>query len=130
MRYLIITAQVAVVFVLCRWAFIYGPQWVPQPAATDTASRLAYAVQWLLIPGLILLMLVIATMQNRFFNKPFTDGRRTDLPPFLEINMRVTQNTMEQSLLAVLTWPALALALPADRIGLVAVVAVLFGIVA
>lgn len=128
MRFFIIVPQICVVFLLCWWASVAGPPLMPQPAATDTASRLAYAMQWLLIPAAILSALLMTTAQYRFFNKRFTDGSRADLTPFLEINLRATQNTLEQTILAIIAWPALALALPADRLGLVPVIAILFGV--
>jgi hypothetical protein len=127
MRFVIVAVQIAIVMLFSWAAFVFGPAMMPQPLAIDTASRLAYAVQWLLIPGLVLLVLTLTTAQYRFFNKPYIDGTRSDLPPFLEINLRTTQNTLEQTMLAVITWPALALMLPPERLGLIPVTSILFG---
>lgn len=123
-----VAVQVAIVAAACWYAYQFGPPYAPAPALADTAGRLAYVAQWLLIPGLALLFGVGLTADQRFFAAEAIDGSRAPESKLLEINLRYNQNTLEQAVLAAIAWAGLALALPAERLGLVPVLAVLFGI--
>jgi hypothetical protein len=92
----------------------------------DTAARLAYAIKWLLVPGLCLFAGIAMTANRRFFSPDAMNGTRAPQSPNLEINLRYNQNTLEQTVLAAIAWAGLALALPADRLQLIAMLAVLF----
>jgi hypothetical protein len=102
------------------------------PAVTlpldDTAERLAFAAKWLLVPGFALLAGIGLAGGRRFFTPDAIDGSRTPQSPSLEINLRYNQNTLEQTSLVLIAWPLLALWLPADRLALLPLLAVLFGI--
>ncbi|HEY4944150.1 MAG TPA: MAPEG family protein [Rhizomicrobium sp.] len=93
----------------------------------DAPSRLALAAKWLLVPGFSLLIGIGMVANRRFFSSDGIDGTRAPASPGLEINLRYNQNTLEQVLLAVIAWPLLALWLPAPQLGLIPVLAVLFG---
>jgi hypothetical protein len=67
-------------------------------------------------------------MSVRFVSGDAIDGTRTPVSKFMEINLRVTQNTLEQVVLATIAWVGLALTLPSERLGLIPVLAVLFAI--
>ena len=98
-----------------------------QLAVDDSTARLAFAAKWLLVPGLCLLAGIGMVANQRFFSSDGIDGTRMPASPGLEINLRYNQNTLEQVLLAVIAWPLLALWLPAPQLGLIPVLAALFG---
>jgi hypothetical protein len=109
--------------------FASGTLALPQPTILidDAAARLAFAAKWLLVPGFALLIGIAMVANRRFFSQDGIDGTRAPASPGLEINLRYNQNTLEQTLLVVIAWPLLALWLPAPRLGLIPVLAVLFG---
>jgi hypothetical protein len=93
----------------------------------DTAERLAFAAKWLLVPAFALLLGIGMVGTRRFFTPDAIDGGRTPQSPSFEINLRYNQNTLEQTALVLIAWPLLALWLPADRLGLIPLLAILFG---
>jgi hypothetical protein len=93
----------------------------------DPATRLAFAAKWLLVPGFALLAGIVMVANRRFFVADAIDGTRTPEGKGLEINLRYNQNTLEQTMLVAIAWPLLALWLPAGQLGLIPVLAVLFG---
>ena len=94
----------------------------------DAGSRLAFVAKWLLVPGFALLAGVGMVANRRFFAPDAIDGTRAPESRLLEINLRYNQNTLEQAALVLIAWPLLALWLPADRLGLIPLLAVLFGV--
>ena len=127
-RQLFALAQIALVWVICGLAFLYGPSIAPGPEATDIPGRLVFVAQWLLVPGLTLLLCVVVTMGTRFLSQEAFDGTRTPKSRFMETNLRVTQNTLEQVVLAVIAWVGLAFTLSAEQLGILPVLAALFGV--
>ena len=95
--------------------------------ADDAGSRLAYALQWLLLPGLCLLVGVI-TAARRGFIADAIDGTRTPASHSLEINLRYNLNTLEQSLLAAIAWLNLATVLPRPQLVIIPAMATLFAV--
>ena len=120
--------EIALVFLVCTLAYVYGVPLAPRPADSDVSARLAFAVEWLAVPGVVLLAFILLTAIGRFFSVEAFDGTRTPASRFMEINLRVTQNTLEQCVLAVIAWCGLALALPAQRLGIIPVLAALFAL--
>jgi hypothetical protein len=117
----------ALVVALVAWRYVGRLSgFVPLPA-DDAASRLAFAARWLLIPGLTLLAGIIAAAQQRFYTDAI-DGTRVPRSYSHEIVLRYNTNTVEQSLLVVILWPALAALLPRDQLMLVPAAAILFGV--
>lgn len=106
-----------------------GSGGVPADAPAGTGERLAYAVRWLLIPGVCLLVGLGVTANRRFFLPTAIDGER-DVPasPAFEINLRYNQNTLEQTVLAAIAWTGLSLALPAQDLKLIPALAGLFAV--
>jgi hypothetical protein len=100
----------------------------PVPAPVDEGARLAFAARWLLVPGLALFAGVGLTANRRFFMTNAIDGERRVEDNAFEINLRYNQNTLEQMALATVAWVGLALVLPADQLGVVPRMAVLFGV--
>ena len=120
--------QIAFVVLICALAYAYGPALAPRPEASDVAARLALGVEWLIVPGVMLLACIMLTAGSRFLSADAFDGTRTPASRFMEINLRVTQNTLEQCLLAMIAWFGLALALPAEQLGVIPVLAALFAL--
>jgi hypothetical protein len=95
------------------------------PKLDDPQARLSYALTWLLLPGVTLLIGIIGAARRGFYRDAI-DGTRTPTSPALEINLRYNQNTVEQVLLAAIAWVGLALKLPYQLLFLIPVIAVLF----
>jgi hypothetical protein len=95
--------------------------------ADDLSARLAFALRWMLLPGICLLLGVIIA-GRRGFVADAIDGTRTPASRSLEINLRYNQNTLEQTLLACIAWSCLAMSLPIAHIILIPAMATLFTI--
>lgn len=93
--------------------------------ADDAASRLAFAAQWLIWPGLTLLAGVQAAARRGFYPEAI-DGTRAPANHALEINLRYNTNTVEQLLLAAIAWAALAVTLPVRDLHAIPLLAILF----
>lgn len=112
--------------------FLYSsPGFVPHfapPLGDDEGARLAYAARWLLLPALCLLAGVGLMANRRFFSSDAMDGSRAPESHSLEINLRYNQNTLEQAVLAAAAWAGLVLVLPHERLGLIAMLAIVFAL--
>jgi hypothetical protein len=95
--------------------------------ADNLAGRLAFAVRWMLLPGICLLFGVIVA-GRRGFVPDAIDGTRTPASRSLEINLRYNQNTLEQMILACIVWASLATSLPTVSLVLIPAMATLFAI--
>lgn len=93
--------------------------------ADDTASRLAYAAHWLILPGLTLSAGIVGAGRRSFIADAI-DGTRMPASHSLEINLRYNKITLEQTVLAAITWGAMAPVLARDELVLIAVMASLF----
>jgi hypothetical protein len=93
----------------------------------DLSSRLAFAVRWMLLPGICLLLGVIVAARRGFVPDAI-DGSRTPASRSLEINLRYNQNTVEQTVLACIAWAGLAISLPIAHLVLIPAMATLFAI--
>ena len=91
----------------------------------DLSSRLAFALQWMLLPGSCLLLGVIIAARRGFVPDAI-DGTRTPASRSLEINLRYNQNTLEQTVLACIAWANLAVSLPIAHLALIPAMAALF----
>jgi hypothetical protein len=98
----------------------------PVPDGDDSATRLAFAARWLLLPGLCLLAGIAMVANRRFFLPDAIDGSRAPENRALEINLRYNQNTLEQTVLAAIAWTGLALVVPHERLALIPALAILF----
>jgi hypothetical protein len=99
-------------------------QFVALPS-DDLSSRLAFAVRWMLLPGICLLLGVIIA-GRRGFVPDAIDGTRNPASRSLEINLRYNQNTLEQTVLACIAWAGLAIRLPTAHLLLIPAMAALF----
>jgi hypothetical protein len=95
--------------------------------ADDLSSRLAFALRWMLLPGMCLLLGVIIAGRRGFIADAI-DGTRTPASRSLEINLRYNQNTLEQAVLACIAWAGLATSLPIAHVILIPAMATLFAI--
>jgi hypothetical protein len=93
----------------------------------DLSSRLAFAVRWMLVPGICLLLGVIVAARRGFVPDAI-DGTRTPSSRSLEINLRYNQNTVEQTVLACIAWAGLAITLPIAHLVLIPAMATLLAI--
>jgi hypothetical protein len=93
----------------------------------DMASRLAFSVHWLLVPGFALLGGVWVAGRRGFIPDAI-DGTRTPLSHSLEINLRYNQNTLEQTVLAAIAWTGLAVELPHAQLIFIPAMALLFAV--
>lgn len=118
-------AAPAILISLLAWAYAPGLLTDLALPVDDTAARLAYAVQWLLVPGLTLLAGVFGASRRGFYADAI-EGTRTPSSHSLEINLRYNQNTVEQTVLAAIVWCALSQALPHDDLVLIPTMAALF----
>lgn len=89
-----------------------APRWSEGPGA-----RLGLAALCLLGPGVSLLAVIGRIGNRRYLNPDQIDGGAPPPGSAAEIDLRVLRNTLEQAALALLVWPAFALTLPADRLG-------------
>src|SRR5882672_4123048 len=120
----IVGAAVGMVVVFAVW--IYRPHFAAAALPSeDTASRLAYAARWLLLPGVTLMMGIMAAARRGFIRGAI-EGTRTPDHYGLEITLRYNQNTLEQTVLAAIAWIGLALALPRDQLNVIPAMAYLF----
>ena len=95
------------------------------PQSDEPAARLAFAVRWLLAPGCALLAGIFNVSRRGFYAEAI-DGTRTPANRGLEIGLRYNQNTLEQTVLAVIAWLGLAVDLPHAGLALIPAMAVLF----
>jgi hypothetical protein len=93
----------------------------------DLSNRMSFAVQWMLVPGVCLLLGVILAARRGFVPDSI-DGTRTPASLSLEINLRYNQNTLEQVVLACLAWASLATTLPIAQLTLIPAMASLFAL--
>ena len=100
----------------------------PVKVAEDMIARLKFAAECLLVPGFTLLIGIGAVANRRFFLTDAIDGGEDFKSRGLDIALRYNRNTLEQVVLVVIAWPLLAVSLPAERVGMLAVLALLFGI--
>lgn len=98
--------------------------WVALPP-DDAGSRLAFAVRWLVLPGMTLLAGIMGASRRGFY-KDAIDGTRTPENHGLEINLRYNINTIEQVVLAAIAWCGLAVTLPYHQLLVIPAMALLF----
>jgi hypothetical protein len=97
--------------------------WVP--AADDLATRLSFAVRWLLAPGCTLLA-GIQFAASRGFHPDAIDGTRSPESRGLEIALRYNLNTLEQTMLAAIAWLGLAVTVTHAALAFIPAMAILF----
>jgi hypothetical protein len=115
----------AVAVLLLGWQ---ARHWFGVAVADETLARLVFALRCLLVPGLCLLAGIGMVANRRFFLPDAIDGGGQTASRSLDINLRYNRNTLEQTVLVLIAWPLLALFLPVAQLGVLVLLAVLFGI--
>jgi MAPEG family len=117
----------ALAIILAAVVLLNAPNWFSDfaPSNYDVAARLAFAVTWLVVPGLTLFAGVFGASRRGFYADAI-EGTRSPASHSLEINLRYNQNTIEQVILASVGWLALSQILPRDELVLIPAMAVLF----
>lgn len=93
----------------------------------DPGARLAWALQWSLLPILALLIAVMRVANYRFYSSEDIDGSGLTNPtPQVQVLRALLQNTLEQAVLAVAVYSAWAAAMPLVWLRAIPVAAVLF----
>lgn len=98
---------------------------LPLPDGDDAPARLAFVVRWLLLPALSLLIGIGLVANQRFFVKDAIDGGPSE-SRLIQIALRYNTNTVEQILLAAISWLGLALVLPHQELKLIAAMSISF----
>jgi len=101
---------------------------LPLPAGDGAAARLAFAAQWLLLPGLSLFVGIALIANRRYFVADAIDGSPQTEDRLIQVTLRYNRNTLEQSVLAAIAWTGLALVLPYPQLMLIPAMAISFAI--
>ena len=123
-KQLLIAVGMLLAVAVCLAALI--PRLNVAAPAVSQAETLSLAARWLTAPGLCLLAGIGFTANRRFLNPKAIDG---DQPPGdrgFEINLRYSQNTLEQTVLAAIAWLGLAATAPSRAAVLLPALAALF----
>lgn len=98
---------------------------IPAPAIDGTADRIAYALRWIALPALLLLIMLAAVGNARFLTEAIdpTLGKE-DLSTI--INGRVADNSTQQFLLFLTGSLALSVTLPPERLNIVPAAVITF----
>jgi hypothetical protein len=119
-------AAAVVVLLIVWWQRFALP--LPLPAGDDAAARLAFAAQWLLLPGLSLFAGIALIAQRRYFVADAIDGSPQTEDRLIQVTLRYNQNTLEQTVLAAIAWTGLALVLPYPDLKLIPAMAIAFAV--
>jgi hypothetical protein len=95
--------------------------------ADEPGARLAWALQWALLPMLTLAVAVGRVANYRFYTPEDIDGAGlTDGTPQVRLRRAILQNTLEQAMLAVAAYAIWAVVMPYGWLGCIAAAALLF----
>ena len=103
--------------------------WIPLSAlpVDEPGARLAWALQWALLPVLTLIIAIMRVGNFRLSSPQDIDGSGlTNASPQIQVLRAVLQNTLEQTVLAVGTYLIWAAAMPYGWLRAIPVAAVLF----
>lgn len=95
--------------------------------ADEQGARIAWALQWSLLPILALMFAIMRVANHRFYTPEDIDGSGlTNGTPKVQILRAVAQNTLEQGVLAVAAYLTWAVVMPHHWLRIIAMAAVLF----
>ena len=105
--------------------------WLPDWLATalgisSDVDRFTLGIRCAVVLQLPLIVGILVVGQQRFWSPRHADGSAPEIGSTLEINHRFLTNTLEQSALATVGLLALAMTVPAERLGLVPALTALF----
>lgn len=117
----------AAVMVSLIWVWMGHRFFIPElPLWNSIGDRLAFVIKCDLFAVFMLLFGIGAIAGQRFFSKGAIDGRRSDLPRPIEINLRYTQNTLEQLMLLIMAHLAFATTASGGELKVIPVLVSLF----
>lgn len=108
------------------WVSVGVHLWPSPNVADAVADRLGYALRYEIFVVLMLLLGVGAVGNRRFFSDDYIDGSAPEPDSAIDIDRRYVQNTLEQSLLAVISHLSLALVVPIESIQIIPILVALF----
>jgi hypothetical protein len=117
-------AASGIVAMIAGSTVIYS-MWPANPALTDTASRLAYALRAAVFAVLPLLAGIIAVGNGRFLSEAIDPMLHRESQA-TEVNGRVVDNTLQQFLIFLVGTLALSTGLTADQMRAIPAVAIVF----
>ena len=120
----VVPAAVLVLVGLCVVSLLIPLSALP---VDEAGARLAWALQWALLPLLTLIIAIMRVGNYRFASPEDIDGSGLTNPtPQIQILRAVLQNTLEQTVLAVAVYLIWATAMPLRWLRLIPVAASLF----
>jgi hypothetical protein len=120
----VVPAAVLAAAGLCGVALLIPLSALP---ADDSGARLAWALQWAILPVFTLIVAIARVGNYRFSSPADIDGSGlTTATPQLQILRAVLQNTLEQTVLAVAAYLIWAAAMPLHWLRAIPVAALLF----
>ena len=109
---------------LCGVSFLLPATALP---TDEPGARLAWALQWALLPMLTLVVAIGRVANHRFYTPEDIDGAGlTDGTPQVHLHRAILQNTLEQVVLAVAAYAIWAVVMPYAWLGSIAVAALFF----
>jgi hypothetical protein len=121
-----IAAGIAATVVVLQAGGTLPRNWLP--VVDSPISRLAWAVRWLIVPGACLVAAVSVVAARRYFTRNAIEGGPPVAGSALEIDMRVTTNTLEQAVMASIAYLAFAVSASIEELGLIPAAAIAFAI--
>jgi hypothetical protein len=121
--------NVSLIVIACTAALTWGASLLPLTVlpADEAGARLAWAVQWALLPAACLFVMIFRMAMHRFYTPEDTPGSGLSVAtPEARIRQAVLQNTLEQTVLAVIVYCAWATVMPYAWLRTIAVAAILF----
>ena len=121
-----VSLAVLIVVVAFGLSFLIPPTALP---ADDAVARIAWALLWMIVPMLALMVSVVRVANHRFATPEDIDGSGlTAGSARVQVLRAVLQNTLEQSVLAVGAYLIGAIALPHGWLRIIPPAAVLFAV--
>lgn len=102
--------------------------WLVEIAPVAAPGRLAFALPWLMAPGMALFFMLARVGNARFVDNALMDGVPPPVGSATDIDRRCALNTVEQLLIFLPAWLTLAVLLPDARLALVPALALSFAV--
>jgi hypothetical protein len=120
----VIPAAVLTVVGLCGVSLLLPLNMLP---SNEPGARIAWALQWALLPVLTLMISIMRVANHRFSSPEDIDGSGlTDGTPQVRVLRAILQNTLEQAVLAVAAYAIWAAAMPYGWLRAIPIAALLF----
>jgi hypothetical protein len=120
----VISAALLTLVGLCGVSLLLPTTALP---ADEPGARLAWALQWALLPMLTLVVAIGRVANHRFYTPEDIDGAGlTNGTPQARLHRAILQNTLEQAVLAVAAYAIWAVVMPYSWLRSIAVAALLF----